>query len=87
MPTDLIWPFERAWTRACDPLIDAADQVTVSNVALQERYGGLIVPHARDERRFDPAPFDRERGPSRARASPPTSACSSSAAPLVPTRA
>jgi hypothetical protein len=31
------------------PLIDAADEVTVSNVALQERFGGVIVPHA-DER-------------------------------------
>ncbi len=53
-------PFERAWTRACDPLIDAADLVTVSNVALQQRYGGLVVPHARDERVFDPARFDRD---------------------------
>lgn len=57
---DLLWPFERAWTRACDPFIDAADQVTVSNVALQERYGGLLVPHARDETRFDPVLYDRE---------------------------
>lgn len=58
-PDDLTWPFERAWTRACDPFIDAADQVTVSNVALQQRYGGLIVPHARDEKRFDPDRYDR----------------------------
>lgn len=58
---DLEWPFERAWTQLCDTYIDAADQVTVSNVALQERYGGLIVPHARDERRFDPERFDRGR--------------------------
>ena len=57
---DLRWPFERDWTRLCDSYIDAADLVTVSNVALQDRYGGLIVPHARDERRFDPARFDRE---------------------------
>lgn len=59
-PDDLEWPFERAWTRACDGFIDAADQVTVSNVALQERYGGLLVPHARDEHHFDPAQVDRE---------------------------
>jgi glycosyltransferase involved in cell wall biosynthesis len=57
---ELRWPFERDWTRLCDTYIDAADLVTVSNTALQERYGGLIVPHARDERRFDPARFDRE---------------------------
>lgn len=58
-PQELEWPFERAWTQGCDGYIDAADLVTVSNVALQERYGGLIVPHARDERRFDPATVDR----------------------------
>lgn len=57
---DLRWPFERDWTRLCDTYIDAADLVTVSNVALQDRYGGMLVPHARDERRFDPARFDRE---------------------------
>ena len=57
---ELSHPFERAWTRACDPLIGEADAVTVSNVALQERYGGTIVPHARDERRFDPERYDRE---------------------------
>ena len=56
---DVTLPFERTWTRACMPLIDAADEVTVSNVALQERFGGVIVPHARDERVFDPARYDR----------------------------
>jgi glycosyltransferase involved in cell wall biosynthesis len=56
---DLPWPFERIWTQACDPIIGAADLVTVSNRALQERYGGTIVPHARDEHRFDPSAVDR----------------------------
>ncbi|NLD75441.1 MAG: hypothetical protein GX643_02120, partial [Acidimicrobiales bacterium] len=53
-------PFERTWTQACDPFIGAADLVTVSNSALQDRYGGLIVPHARDESLFDPSRVDRE---------------------------
>jgi glycosyltransferase involved in cell wall biosynthesis len=57
---DLELPFERAWTRACDPMIAHADARTVSNVALQERYGGVLVPHARDERRFDPELYDRD---------------------------
>ena len=57
---DLALPFERAWTRACEPMIASVDERTVSNVALQERYGGLLVPHARDERRFDPARYDRD---------------------------
>ncbi|MEZ5181024.1 MAG: hypothetical protein R2702_03970 [Acidimicrobiales bacterium] len=52
-------PFERTWTRACDPLMGEADLLTVSNVALQERVGGMVVTHARDERLFDPARFDR----------------------------
>jgi glycosyltransferase involved in cell wall biosynthesis len=53
-------PFDREWTRACDALVDAADGLTVSNPALQQRYGGLIVPHARDERVFDPDLYDRD---------------------------
>lgn len=53
-------PFERDWTRACDPLIGAADLVTVSSGALQERYGGIVVPHARDDALFDPATVDRD---------------------------
>ncbi len=56
---DLTLPFERAWTRAADAAIADADRVTVSNPALQARYGGTIVPHARDERTFDPALYDR----------------------------
>jgi glycosyltransferase involved in cell wall biosynthesis len=56
---DLAPPFGETWTRACQPLIDAADQVTVSNRALQKRVGGQIVPHARDEATFDPQRYDR----------------------------
>ena len=58
---DLTLPFGRSWTRACEPLIDAADAVTVSNVALAERFGGMIVPHARDERRLRPGAVRPER--------------------------
>ena len=57
---DLTLPFERAWTRACEPVITDFEHRTVSNVALEERYGGMIVPHARDEQRFDPARYDRD---------------------------
>lgn len=57
---DLRLPFEKAWTQACEPLVGCADALTVSNVALQCRYGGRIVPHARDERRFDPSLYDRD---------------------------
>ncbi|GIU87287.1 MAG: hypothetical protein KatS3mg009_1802 [Acidimicrobiia bacterium] len=53
-------PFDRLWTRVCEPLIDEADAITVSNETLRERYGGVVVPHARDERVFDPARHDRD---------------------------
>jgi hypothetical protein len=56
---DLILPFGRRWTQVCEPLVGAADQVTVSNTALQQRFGGVVVPHARDERVFDPDRYDR----------------------------
>jgi hypothetical protein len=56
---DLSLPFGRAWTRACEPVVDAADDLTVSNLSLQERFGGAVIPHARDERLFDPDLYDR----------------------------
>lgn len=55
----LLNPFGGPWTRYCDHLIEQADAVTVSNVALQDRYGGDVIGHARDEKVFDPARFDR----------------------------
>jgi glycosyltransferase involved in cell wall biosynthesis len=58
---DLKLPFGRIWTQVCETVIGAADRVTVSNVELQARYGGTIVPHARDERLFDPSKYDRGR--------------------------
>ncbi len=55
----LLNPFGGPWTRYCDHLIEQADAVTVSNAALQDRYGGDVIGHARDENIFDPARFDR----------------------------
>lgn len=39
----------KEWTRIAVGLARCFDGVTVSNVALQERYGGFIIHHARDE--------------------------------------
>jgi len=55
----LIEPFEELATRFCETLIPRVDAVTVSNSALRDRFGGVIVRHARDEASFDPARFDR----------------------------
>ncbi len=56
---ELANPHGRWWTQLCESVVTAADQVTVSGPALQELFGGTIVPHARDERVFDPARVDR----------------------------
>jgi glycosyltransferase involved in cell wall biosynthesis len=57
---DVRLPFGRSWTLACDQLVAGADAVTVSSEALQQVYGGAIVPHARDERLLNPARYDRD---------------------------
>ncbi|MDT9277708.1 MAG: glycosyltransferase, partial [Limnospira sp. PMC 737.11] len=43
------------WTRLAVGLARAFDGVTVANPALQERYGGVVIRHARDEARFVPS--------------------------------
>ncbi len=52
-------PFEElrgsVWTRLAVGLIDRFDGVTVSNPALQRRYGGQIIPHVRPAQRFEPS--------------------------------
>ena len=51
-------PHDEAWTRRVEPLLPFADELLVSNAALQSRFGGVLIPHARDERAFDPATVD-----------------------------
>jgi len=57
---DFYHPWGRLWTRYCDDIVRCADSITVSNLELQKRYGGVIVHHMRDETLFDPARFDRD---------------------------
>jgi len=56
---DLDEPFEETWTRFSEDLLKYADGLFVSNSALQKKFGGMIVPHARDEFRFDPSLYDK----------------------------
>jgi glycosyltransferase involved in cell wall biosynthesis len=56
---DIRLPYAEPWTRYAESLIPLADGLLVSNVALQGRFGGRMVPHARDETLFDPELFDR----------------------------
>lgn len=53
-------PYEKVWTRYCEGIIPLADGLTVSNSELQRKYGGQVVPHARDETVFDPTLYDRD---------------------------
>ncbi len=53
-------PWGEIWTRFCESLVPLCDELTVSNIQLQRRYGGTIVPHARDERDFDPDAWPRD---------------------------
>lgn len=47
-------PFEQLadahWTRIGVGLVDEFDAITVSNTALQRRYGGVLIGHARDQK-------------------------------------
>ncbi len=49
------------WTRIAVGLASAFDGVTVANLALQQRYGGTIVRHARDEKLFVPTAARRQQ--------------------------
>ena len=51
-------PYERVWTQVAHGLMGSADQMVVSNTALQREFGGAIVPHVRDETAFDPALYE-----------------------------
>ena len=57
-PESLELPFEECWTRYTQELLPFADGLITSNPALQKKFGGVIVPHARDEACFDPRKVD-----------------------------
>ena len=47
-------PGGELWTRYCQSLVPLFDGITVSNEELRKKFGGMVVPHVRDEREFDP---------------------------------
>ncbi|MDQ2101785.1 glycosyltransferase [Azospirillum isscasi] len=55
-----IEPYEMEGTAACEALIRCFPMRTVSNVALQNRFGGTIIRHARSESDFNPLRYDRD---------------------------
>jgi glycosyltransferase involved in cell wall biosynthesis len=59
-PSDWKEPFSARWTQLAQSMIGSADAITVCNPVLQEKHGGILIRHARDERAFDPALIDRQ---------------------------
>ena len=57
---DTCVPYGEAWTRYCETLTPLVDGITVSNEQLKARYGGIVLPHVRDQSDFDPAIYPRE---------------------------
>ena len=51
-------PYESEWTQLSHNLVGFADDIIVSNVALENEFGGHQIPHVRDESSFDPSRFD-----------------------------
>lgn len=53
------------WTWLMERLIGRADAVTVASRFLERRFGGTLVPHARDTEAWDPARYDRAQARAR----------------------
>jgi glycosyltransferase involved in cell wall biosynthesis len=47
------------WTWLMERLVGRADAITVASRFLQRRFGGTLLPHARDTEAWDPAHYDR----------------------------
>lgn len=52
--------YSEIWTRFAEELIPYADATTVSNTALQRKYGGIVVRHGRNEDIFNPKLYSRK---------------------------
>ena len=57
---DFFCPHDETWTRYGESLIPMFEQVTVSNEELRKKFGGMVLPHIRDEHDFDPTAHPRE---------------------------
>jgi glycosyltransferase involved in cell wall biosynthesis len=52
-------PFSESWTRLSEELVQQFPLIITSNSALKEKFRGEIIPHVRDENKFDPSKYDR----------------------------
>ena len=58
-------PYEELATRYAHSLLDDFDAITVSNIALREKFGGHIIRHARNENEFTVNVIQREQARAR----------------------
>ncbi len=58
---DLSNPYHETWTRVCHSMVDKFPNRIVSNHMLQEKFGGIIIPHVRNERIFNPKLYNRKK--------------------------
>ena len=56
---DFDCPHDEVWTQYGESLIPLFEQITVSNEELRQKYGGIVLPHIRDEADFDPDAYPR----------------------------
>lgn len=56
--SSIVEPYESEWTQLSHNLVGFADDVIVSNIALESEFGGHQIPHVRDENAFEPSRFD-----------------------------
>ena len=56
---DFNCPYHETWSRYSESLIPLFERVTVSNEELRRKFGGMILPHIRDEHDFDPDLYSR----------------------------
>jgi glycosyltransferase involved in cell wall biosynthesis len=61
----LLHPDGRTWARVALARRHAADATTVAGWTLRERYGGVVVPHAKDTARIRPRPDLRDAAKAR----------------------
>ncbi len=60
---DIDWtnPAAPEWARVAEGMVEWADAITCCNEVLQSRYGGEIIRHVRDQRRFAPDALNRTK--------------------------
>ena len=57
---DFLCPHDETWTRYSETLIPMFEALTVSNEELRKKFGGIVLPHIRDEHDFDPDTYPRD---------------------------